>query len=93
MQGFAYFENDIAENLPDEKAGMLVSKGWAVLIPETEGNANKLPEDIPARELLFENGLETLTDVKNALPTITDLKGIGRKTAKDIEKYLTGQSS
>ena len=88
VAGFAYFENDITDALPDEKAAGLVAKGYAILIPETEGEQNKLPDDLPGREQLYDGGLETIEDVKNALPTITDIKGIGKKTAEAIKKYL-----
>lgn len=88
VAGFAYFGNEIVDNLPDEKAAYLVEIGAAIIIPETEGTPNKLPDDIPAREILFNAGLETLTDVTNALETLTDIKGIGKKTASDIKKYI-----
>lgn len=89
VQGMAYFEGDVGEIPCSTKATALINSGMVILVPETEGNRNNLPEDIPAREILFENGLENITDVQNALPTITDLKGIGRKTAKDIKEFLS----
>ena len=85
VAGFAYFENDVTDSLPEEKAAKLVSQGYAIMIPETEGNKNTLPEDLPAREILFTEGLETLDDVSNAMPTITGFNGIGKKTATAIE--------
>lgn len=88
VAGYAYFENDITETLPEEKAAKLVATGNAVLIPETEGPVNGLPEDLPAREILFAEGLETLTDVNNAMATITDINGIGKKTAETLKEYL-----
>lgn|SRR5690554_2511768 len=89
VQGLAYFEGDVAE-LPDPRAARLVNSGWAVIIPETEGEnqVNKLPDDIPARELLFNNGLETVEDVKNAIDVLTDFDGIGKRTAEKIKLFV-----
>lgn len=83
----AYFENDVAD-LPNEKAAGLVNKGWAIMVPDTEGEENNLPEDLPAREVLFDNGLETIDDIKNAIDTLTDIKGIGKKTVQQIKKFI-----
>ena len=88
VAGFAYFEGDITDALPDEKAAKLVADGFAILIPDTEGPVNKLPDDLPFREILFENGIETIADLKNTIETITDFKGIGKKSAATIKKYL-----
>ena len=88
VTGLAYFAGDITDSLADEKAADLVAKGHAILIPETEGEENNLPTDLPGREQLFDGGLETIADVKNALPTLTDIKGIGKQTAAAIKKYL-----
>lgn len=87
VAGFAYFEGDVAE-LNDEKASSLVNKGWAIIVPDTEGEANQLPDDLPARDVLFDNGLETIDDVHNALETLTDLKGVGKKSAQKIKEYF-----
>lgn len=89
VQGLAYFENDVAE-LPDSRAARLVNAGWAIMIPETKGTeqVNHLPEGIPARELLFDNGLETIEDVKNAIDVLTDFDGIGKRTAEKIKLFV-----
>lgn len=87
VQGMAYWENDIAE-IPDSKAANLVNRGFAVIIPDTEGPVNKLPGDLPAREILFDNGLETISDVKKAINVLTDFDGIRKATAKKIKNYI-----
>ena len=91
VAGFAYFENDIAETLPEAKAAALVVAGHAIIIHDTEGPVNGLPEDLPAREILFAEGLETLTDVKNAMLTLIDIKGIGKKLAANIKDFLSSK--
>lgn len=87
VQGMAYFEGDVAE-VPNERASRLVNNGWAVMLPETEGTANNLPEEMPARELLFENGLESVEDVRAAIDTLSDIKGIGKKTVEQIKTFV-----
>lgn len=89
VAGMAYFEGNIAE-INDAKAAKLVNAGWAIMIPDTEGPVNKLPVDIPAREILFENGLETIKDVKNAIDVLIDIDGIGKKTAEKIKLFVNG---
>jgi hypothetical protein len=89
VQGMAYWENDVAE-IPDAKAANLVNRGFAVIIPETEGPVNKLPHDLPAREILFENGMETIDDIKKAIDVLVDFNGIGKATARKIKTYING---
>ena len=87
VPGMAYFAGDIAE-IDEQRGAKLIAQGSAFMIPETEGTPNNLPQDIPAREILFENGLENMVDVKNALETLTDLNGIGKATAKKIIAFV-----
>jgi hypothetical protein len=89
VQGFAYFENEIAADLSDDAAATLILQGFAIIIPDTEGNENNLPEDLPAREILFNEGLETIEDVLNALPTIGDISGVSKKDAKKLLTYFS----
>ena len=87
VPGFAYFAGDVA-SLPATVEATLVNNSSCIYIPETETRTNNLPEGLPARELLYNEGLETIDDVRNALPTITELRGVGKKTAKDIAAFL-----
>jgi hypothetical protein len=87
VQGMAYWEDDVAD-IPDVKASRLVNSGFAIMIPETEGPVNKLPDNLPAREILFDNGLETIQDVQNAIDVLTDFDGIGKATAKKIKTFI-----
>ena len=89
VQGMAYFEGDVAE-INDARAAALVNGGAAVIIPDTEGTCNNLPVDIPAREILFNNGLENIDDVRKAVNVLIDFDGINRTTAKKIKAYING---
>ena len=87
VPGYAYFAGDVCE-INDSRGAKLIAQGAAFMIPETEGTPNNLPENIPAREVLFENGLENMADVQNAIETLTDLNGIGKATAKKINAFV-----
>lgn len=86
--GFAYFEGDIAPLNP-ELAAKLVDEGYAIIIPDTEGDDNELPEDLPGRLILFKEGIKTLEDVRKIAESLTDIKGIGKKLAAEITEYIT----
>lgn len=86
VQGMAYFEGDVCD-IDDKRGASLVRSGFVILIPDTEGTVNRLPEDMPAREILFDNGMETLEDVRKALNVLTDFDGIGKRTAEKVRKY------
>ncbi len=49
--------------------------------------ADELPESMPCKELLMAEGLKTLAQIA-AFPDLTSIKGIGKKTAEQIEEYL-----
>jgi len=85
--GFAYFERDKAD-LPAEVAAKLVDDGFAIIVPETEGDDNELPEDLPGRLILFKEGIKTLDDVKKITDSLTEIKGIGKKLASEIVAYI-----
>lgn len=85
--GFAYFAGDVADVNP-EAAAKLVDDGFAIIVPETEGDDNELPEDLPGRLILFKEGIKTLDDVKKITDSLTEIKGIGKKLAGDIVAYI-----
>lgn len=89
--GFAYFEGDIAD-IDSESAAKLVEDGFAIIVPDTEGNENTLPEGLPCREILFNSGLETIEDIENVLDTLTEIKGIGKKSAEQITAFINAIS-
>jgi hypothetical protein len=86
-QGFAYFEGDVADISP-EAAAKLVDDGFAIIVPETEGDDNELPEDLPGRLILFKEGIKTLDDVRKITESLTEIKGIGKKLAAEIVAYI-----
>lgn len=83
----AYFQGDVAD-LDAAVCAPWVESGHMVIIPETEGDDNELPEDIPARNILFKYGLTNLEDVKKVRYSLDEIKGISKKTAEKIKEYL-----
>lgn len=49
---------------------------------------NPLPTDFPSRLLLFEAGFDTVDKVLQAGEAITDIKGIGKGTLKQIDNWV-----
>lgn len=90
VPGLAYFEGDTAE-LGAAQAAALIKTGAAFMIPETEHEENNpLPEDLPHRIQLFNEGFNTLAEVSAApAPALEAIRGIGKKGAKKIQDYLT----
>ncbi len=86
-KGWAYHGGEVAE-LPAEAAKELIDGGYAIMAPATEGDENPLPEDLPSRDLLFENGLETIEQIIEAKEALTDITGIGGTIAKKIVDYI-----
>ena len=84
VKGYAYFKGDTGE-LPDEVAADLVEKGLVTLYQGEEENT--LPEGMPSRKILFDNGFKTVEDVKNAREALEEIKGIGKKMAGTIIEY------
>lgn len=86
--GYAYFENDSADLTP-EQSSWLVSEGYAILIPKTEGDDNELPDDLPGRTILYNSGIKTIEDVQKITGSLTELKGVGKKLAAEIIAYIS----
>jgi predicted flap endonuclease-1-like 5' DNA nuclease len=85
--GFAYFTNDIGDIEP-ESAARLVDEGYAIIVPETEGDDNELPEDLPGRSILYKEGIKTIEDVNKIIDSLTEIKGIGKKLAAEIFEFI-----
>lgn len=81
-QGLGYFTGSIAD-LPNDQAKQLIDDGFVVPSGETAIDSD-LPEDLPGREALIKEGLITIDQVLAAAETLTDIKGIGKKTADEI---------
>ncbi len=84
VKGYAYFKGDVGE-LPDEVATDQVEKGFVTLYQGEEENT--LPDGMPSRKILFENGFRTVSDVRNAKEALEEIKGIGKKMAVTIIEY------
>ena len=91
VPGMAYFGGETPDLKPTVCAKWIQS-GHMIAVPETEDDKNTLPEDLPGREILFNEGMKTIGDVKKVKETLTDFKGIGAKTAADIIKYIESLS-
>lgn len=86
---YSYSEGNNADLTP-EQVEPLVLSGHVILFPgENEPEVNPLPEDLPCRELLFENGFDTLEKIKSAGESLTEIKGIGKKTFEDITSFIS----
>jgi hypothetical protein len=61
--------------------------GYAVEVLESTPVEVELPDDFPHRHLLIQNGIKTVGAVLK-IDDLTELKGIGKKSAEAIEAYL-----
>lgn len=64
-----------------------IELGYAI---ELESNSSNLPEDLPARDVLIDAGIESMEALKEiATPEgLIAIKGIGKKLAESIINYL-----
>ena len=89
---YAYFRGDNA-NLDPESVEKLTNSGHVVLFPGVdEKEENTLPEDMPLREILWNNGYKSLSQISEAGDLITQLKGIGKKSSELILEFVKNQS-
>lgn len=86
---FAYSAGDIGL-VENEKAAQLLNSGYIIILPEDEEDEiNPLPEDFPARDILFTEGYEDVEKIKSTGESLIDIKGIGKGTLKQIEQWFT----
>lgn len=85
--GYSYSEGDRADLYPEEDITRLIEEGYAIPLDESEV-VSDLPDDFPARSLLIGEGILTLKQVADALPSLCDVKGIGENTLKKIVERL-----
>ena len=87
--GYAYFVGDTSE-LDADQVAELTESGHVILFPGVdEKEENPLPEDLPCREMLFENGFLTLDQVKATGEGLKEIKGIGKKSFEEIAAFLS----
>jgi hypothetical protein len=85
---YAYSKGNIG-TVDAEKAPVLIEGGYIIPVPDKEDDeVNPLPEDLPVRDLLFENGFDTIEKIKEAGDAITDIKGIGKGTLKTLAEWF-----
>lgn len=84
VQGYGYFKGDVGD-VPDEVAARMVESG-AVILHQGEDPVS-LPEGMPARKILHDNGFRTVAEVLAAREALTEIPGIGKKMAENIVKY------
>jgi hypothetical protein len=87
---YAYSEGDLGY-VSHENAPKLLKGGFVLPLPEEEiifqTPVNPLPEDFPAREIIFNAGFDTFERIKEAGDSLLDV-GISKTTLKKIQKYL-----
>lgn len=86
-QGLAYFAGDIVK-MDEEKAKQLIDEGF-VKQTKQPGEDSDLPVDLPGRAALIKEGLLTKEQVIASKEVLTDIKGIGDKTAIEIIEILS----
>lgn len=87
--GMAYFDGDVAD-LNSSVAAPLIAQGFCIMIPDTEYEpVNPLPEDLPFREKLYNEGYDSIGMLKNApVKSLESIKGVGKKGAEKVITYL-----
>lgn len=88
-QGYGYFKGQRA-NIDEKLAEILIDKGYAK--NASPPHTSDLPFDLPGRTALLNEGLTTKAQVLAAKDVLTDIKGIGEKTASEIVSFLEKQS-
>jgi hypothetical protein len=85
--GYAYGANTEL-NCPKPFAKEMIELGYAIELEDSAGG--DLPDDFPARDVLIGLGV-SLEEVKtlDTSEKLEALKGIGKKSAENILKYLT----
>lgn len=84
-QGLGYFAGDKAD-LDKKVADELIDEGYVKNAEEPE--ESDLPENLPGRVALINGGLKTIAQVLASKEVLTDIKGIGEKTAEEILSVL-----
>ena len=84
--GFGYLEGT-ETTLSESQANELLELGYVVILNKELKTG--LPEMLPGRKILIENGFTTIDEVsKLSADELTTIKGIGKKLAENIVKFL-----
>ncbi len=85
----AYFKGDVAKISAETVSKLkLLEQGFVINLPDDEDDLNKLPEDLPSRDILFEAGYDSIEKIKKAGDSLIDVKGIGKGTLKQLETWF-----
>lgn len=87
-QGLAYFAGDIVK-MDEENAKQLIDEGFVKQTKQPGEDNSDLPVDLPGRAALIKEGLLTKEQVIASKEVLTDIKGIGDKTAIEIIEILS----
>jgi|LSQX01.2.fsa_nt_gb hypothetical protein len=87
--GYGYMEGTELE-CSDAMAEEMVELGVAIKVKISPPKPAILPEDFPMRHVLVQYGIETLAELRNysTVEMLTELKGIGRRSAEAILERL-----
>lgn len=80
-------EFDLPDELLEKYHGIVMVVGESVVKapPEVKG----LPDDLPYRHVFEDLGIDTLDAIRE-IDDLTSLKGIGKKSAETVAKFLKG---
>ena len=84
QSGHVIIAPDLDDNI--DPIPVLIASQFAEPVPVPV--ENPLPSDFPARIILFEAGFDTVDKVLQAGEAITDIKGIGKGTLKQIDNWV-----
>nr|DAF91037.1 MAG TPA: Hef nuclease [Siphoviridae sp. ct7aK2] len=75
--------------MDEEKAKPLIDEGFVKQAEQPGEDSSDLPVDLPSRAALIKEGLLTVEQVLASKEVLTDIKGIGEKTAVEIIEILS----
>lgn len=88
---YGYFEGAIG-TVDAAAAAALYRDGYLIILPdeaaEVGANINPLPEDLPGREILYEEGFTSLESIKTAGESLKLIKGIKQKMYSMIMAFI-----
>jgi hypothetical protein len=82
----AYFPGDVVE-MNTNQADVIIEAGYAEEYNPVIHQESGLPVDIPARDKLLAAGVNSLDELRQ-YDDLTDINGIGKKSAEAIIAYL-----
>ncbi|QZE15357.1 hypothetical protein K4L44_05860 [Halosquirtibacter laminarini] len=85
---YSYFVGDKVE-LGEPVAQTFITGKYAMpIVSSTQSEENQLHEDLPYRELLFENGYTSLDEIEKAGESLIEVNGIGNKAMEKVLHFI-----